>query len=86
MATDGVDGPGQEVAGVFVDDNTIQTATEQRLNPSEFMRNHDTHNFFKQLADGAAHLSTGVTGTSVGDFQILLINSKHNTLGSPKTL
>ena len=68
-----------------MDDNTIQMATQQRLNPSEFLRDHDTNRFFEQLAGGAAHLVTGVTGTSVGDFQILLIKSKHNTYAAKAT-
>ena len=54
-------------------------ATDQNLDPSMFLTNHDTHEFFQQLTGGAAHLLTGVTGTSVGDFQILLIKSKYNT-------
>jgi len=77
MATDGLDGPGHGVAGVFVDDNTIQQATSQGLNPSAFIQNHDTFTFFNLLADGANHLKTGVTGTSVGDLQVLLISPKY---------
>ena len=65
-----------------MDENTIQTATDEHLIPSESLRNHDTHRFFQQLADGASHLVTGVTGTSVGDFQILLIKSKYNTFAN----
>ncbi|GAG24780.1 unnamed protein product, partial [marine sediment metagenome] len=68
FGTDGIDGL-SDSAGAIVDGLTIERAKEMGLNPLDFLRNNDSHNFFKQLND---LIYTGPTGTNVNDVIIMV--------------
>ncbi len=68
--TDGSDGP-TDAAGAIVDGGTLKNAREAGLDPSEFLRDNDSYNFFRR-AGGL--FVTGPTGTNVMDIQIVVID------------
>jgi glycerate-2-kinase len=68
VGTDGIDGI-SDSAGAIVDGLTIERAKNAGLNPLDFLRNNDSHNFFKQLKD---LVYTGPTGTNVNDIMIVV--------------
>ena len=67
--TDGGDGP-TDAAGAIADTNTFKRAESMGLNPSRYLFNNDSYNFFKKLGD---LLITGPTNTNVMDLRIMLI-------------
>lgn len=67
--TDGGDGP-TDAAGAIADTNTFKRAESMGLNPSRYLLNNDSYNFFKKLGD---LLITGPTNTNVMDLRIMLI-------------
>ena len=69
LGTDGIDGP-TSAAGAIADVTTCDRARREGLIPGEFLTNNDSHTFFKALDD---LVETGVTGTNVGDLQVLLL-------------
>jgi glycerate 2-kinase len=69
IGTDGIDGP-TDAAGAIVDSTTAQRAAARELDPTEFLNNNDSFNFFSALDD---LVRTGPTGTNVGDVQVALI-------------
>jgi glycerate-2-kinase len=80
--TDGIDGV-SDSAGAIVDGLTIERAKDMGLNPLDFLRNNDSHNFFTQLKD---LIYTGPTGTNVNDVLIVvgLAESKARQRGDAK--
>jgi glycerate-2-kinase len=75
--TDGTDGP-TDAAGAIVDGETVIKAKGQGLDPSAYLRDNDSYNFFKRLdylSGEKHHLVTGPTGTNVMDMQILLVEN-----------
>ncbi|MDU0354323.1 MOFRL family protein [Paraglaciecola aquimarina] len=68
--TDGVDGS-KDVAGAFVDADTLARAKQLKLDPSEYLTNHDSFHFFEALGD---LIITGPTQTNVNDFRVIMIN------------
>ncbi|MEW6602605.1 MAG: glycerate kinase [Nitrospirota bacterium] len=66
--TDGTDGP-TDAAGAFADGTTVRNAKAAGIDPSEYLKNNDSYNFFKK-AGGL--FVTGPTGTNVMDLQIVL--------------
>jgi glycerate 2-kinase len=68
VGTDGIDGV-SDSAGAIVDGLTIERAKDMGLNPLDFLRNNDSHNFFTQLKD---LIYTGPTGTNVNDVLIVV--------------
>jgi glycerate 2-kinase len=64
--TDGTDGP-TDAAGAIVDGSTIARARALGLDPSDFLRRHDTYTLLQALGD--LH-RTGPTGTNVMDLVI----------------
>jgi glycerate 2-kinase len=68
FATDGQDGNSPS-AGALVDGMSLVRAKKQKLNPSLFLRQNNTNEFFVQLSD---ILFTGPTGTNVMDIQIFI--------------
>jgi len=69
IGTDGIDGP-TDAAGAIVDSTTAQRAAARELDPTGFLNNNDSFNFFSALDD---LVRTGPTGTNVGDVQVALI-------------
>jgi glycerate 2-kinase len=68
VGTDGIDGP-TDAAGAIVDGTTLRRAREKGLDAHAALQAHDTYPFFAALGD---HITTGPTGTNVGDLQLLL--------------
>ncbi len=66
--TDGIDG-NSEAAGAVADGETAARAKKARLDPKDFQRRSDSHNFFSKLGDA---IFTGPTGNNLRDLRILL--------------
>lgn len=70
IGTDGRDGP-TDAAGAYIDHNTWSKVIQLNMDPTQYLENNDSYNFFKKLD----HLIvTGSTGTNVMDLQIVLID------------
>jgi hydroxypyruvate reductase len=67
--TDGVDGQ-EEVAGAYVDPQTLERARSLNMDPVEFLDTNDAHTFFERIGDS---LVTGPTHTNVNDFRAILL-------------
>ena len=67
--TDGIDGLGN-AAGAIVTPNTLKKAKRKNINPKTFLRNADSHSFFKLIGD---QVITGPTMTNVNDFRAFII-------------
>jgi glycerate-2-kinase len=82
IGTDGIDGV-SDSAGAIVDGLTMERAKDMGLKPLDFLKNNDSHNFFKQLKD---LVYTGPTGTNVNDVLIVvgLPKSKARQRGETK--
>ncbi len=70
--TDGIDG-NSKFAGVIIDNQTISTFGQKKVNLKDYQLKSDICNFFKEI--GGSLLLTGPTGTNVMDIQILIANS-----------
>lgn len=68
-STDGIDGP-TDAAGAIVDGDTLERSSAVGLNAEEYLRNNDSHSFFKRLND---LIYTGPTGTNVNDLSVLVV-------------
>jgi len=68
FATDGIDGI-SDAAGAIADCYTLKKAEKKGLNPTTFLKNNNSYEFFKKLGDA---LISGSTGTNVMDIQILI--------------
>ncbi len=69
IGTDGIDGP-TDAAGAIVDHTTLDRARRLTLQPEAFLERNDAYRFFAPLHD---LVTTGPTGTNVGDLQIILL-------------
>lgn len=70
VGTDGIDGP-TDAAGAVVDSSSRQRAQSRGLPPaSAFLARNDSYAFFSALDD---LVTTGPTGTNVGDLQVILL-------------
>ncbi len=69
LATDGSDGP-TDAAGAIVDGDTVARATQLGLDPTTFLANNDSYNFFKRLNE---LFITGPTNTNVNDLLFVLV-------------
>ncbi len=69
--TDGIDGS-EEVAGAFIDQNTLAKAAELGLSADEYLIKHNSFDFFNALGDLVV---TGQTNTNVNDFRAIMISS-----------
>ena len=67
--SDGIDGH-TDAAGAFADDTTIGRAEAAGLDVRATLRDHASYDFFARLDD---LLTTGPTGTNLGDIQVLLL-------------
>jgi len=70
--TDGEDGP-TDAAGAIADQSILEAARRQSLNPSEFLADHNSYEFFSRT-DGL--LITGPTHTNVMDVRVALVGSR----------
>ena len=70
VGTDGIDGP-TDAAGAVVDTRTPARAASARLRPARsFLDDNNAYAFFHATGD---LITTGPTGTNVGDLQIILL-------------
>jgi hydroxypyruvate reductase len=67
LATDGIDGPTPS-AGAIITGGTIERAKELGMDPNAYLKNNDSHSFFKALGDT---LDFGLTGTNVNDLILI---------------
>ena len=67
--TDGVDGAA-EIAGAFIDDQTLTKVREANLDLRDAFLRQDAHTFFQSLGQSVI---PGPTGTNVNDFRAILI-------------
>jgi hydroxypyruvate reductase len=68
--TDGIDGEGGH-SGAIIDPNSLARAAAEGLDPSDYLRRHDTAALFERIG---GLLAEGPTGTNVNDFRAILIN------------
>jgi glycerate 2-kinase len=67
--TDGVDGAA-EIAGAFIDDQTLIKVREANLDLKDALLRQDAHTFFQSIDQSVI---PGPTGTNVNDFRAILI-------------
>lgn len=72
IGTDGFDGP-TDAAGAIVDSTTAARARARGLEPSLYLDQNNSYEFFSALGD---LVKTGATGTNVGDIQIVMMGSE----------
>lgn len=72
MGSDGIDGV-SPAAGALVSYKTVDEAVSMGLDPGEYLENNDSYTFFKKLG---RTIETGLTGTNVNDFVVLLIDKR----------
>jgi hydroxypyruvate reductase len=70
VGTDGIDG-NSPAAGAIADGETLARARAAGMDPADFYRRSDAHNFFRKLDDA---IITGPTGNNLRDLRILLFN------------
>jgi len=68
--TDGEDGP-TDAAGAFFDEEILQTAQAQNLDPAPYLAINDSYTFFEQCG---GLLKTGPTHTNVMDLRVALVD------------
>lgn len=79
--TDGGDGP-TDAAGAIVDGGTAAHARRLGIEPTTYLDNNNSYNFFHRLdasSDKCSHFITGPTGTNVMDIQIVLLHGTRLT-------
>lgn len=70
LGTDGIDGP-TTAAGAIVDTTTAERAAAAGLEEARaYLDDNNTYPFFERLGD---LITTGPTGTNVGDLQVILV-------------
>ncbi|MCS7304874.1 MAG: glycerate kinase [Thermoguttaceae bacterium] len=74
--TDGEDGP-TDAAGAWVDEEVIQLALRQGLQPADFLARNDAYNFFLQTG---SLIRTGPTHTNVCDLRVAVVARKTQTV------
>jgi glycerate-2-kinase len=71
IGTDGVDGP-TDAAGAVADGSTVERGLRRGLDADTYLRENNSHEFFKKLKD---LIVTGPTGTNVNDILIAIVGS-----------
>jgi glycerate 2-kinase len=71
IGTDGTDGP-TSAAGAVADGSTVERGLRRGLDADTYLRENDSHEFFKKLKD---LIVTGPTGTNVNDILIAIVGS-----------
>lgn len=69
--TDGVDGS-KDVAGGYIDENTLAMALQEKIDIDELLKEHDSFGFFDRLN---SHIEIGPTRTNVNDFRVISVLS-----------
>lgn len=69
IGTDGIDGP-TDAAGAWIDKKSHQKAKRLHLDPAEYLQNHDSYHFFKQMDQ---LITTGPTRTNVMDIRLFYL-------------
>jgi hydroxypyruvate reductase len=67
--TDGIDGT-EDAAGAIVTPDTLLRARDQKFNPEQTLRRHDSYSLFAALGD---LVITGPTLTNVNDFRAIFV-------------
>ncbi|GJQ65573.1 hypothetical protein Trydic_g7672 [Trypoxylus dichotomus] len=70
--TDGIDGP-TDAAGAIGDWKLIKDARDNNIEPSKFIDNNDSYNFYSIFNQGQYFIKTGHTGTNVMDLHLIVI-------------
>jgi glycerate 2-kinase len=82
IGTDGMDGP-TNAAGAVADGSTVERGLRRGLDADKYLRENNSHEFFKKLKD---LIVTGPTGTNVNDILIAIVGSadqkSHTTMRS----
>ena len=82
IGTDGMDGP-TSAAGAVADGSTVERGLRRGLDADTYLRENNSHEFFKKLKD---LIVTGPTGTNVNDILIAIVGSadqkSHTTMRS----
>ncbi|HWY28643.1 MAG TPA: glycerate kinase [Candidatus Sulfotelmatobacter sp.] len=85
IGTDGRDGP-TSAAGAIADGSTVERGLRRGLDADTYLRENDSHEFFKKLQD---LIITGPTGTNVNDILIAIVGSidqkSHTTMRSVRS-
>lgn len=68
-ASDGWDN--SDVAGALADKEFFDGAEEMKLKPEDFLKENNSHEFFKRAG---GHIQTGKTGANVADFYFVLVS------------
>jgi len=68
LGTDGIDGV-TDAAGALADGHTYDRAMERGMDPSDYLKDNDSYNFFKELGD---LIFTGPTLTNVMDVMVVV--------------
>jgi glycerate-2-kinase len=71
IGTDGMDGP-TRAAGAVADGSTVERGLRRGLDANTYLRENNSHEFFKQLKD---LIVTGPTGTNVNDIVVAIVGS-----------
>jgi glycerate 2-kinase len=71
IGTDGIDGP-TRAAGAVADGSTVERGLRKGLDADTYLRENNSHEFFKKLKD---LIVTGPTGTNVNDILIAIVGS-----------
>jgi glycerate-2-kinase len=71
IGTDGMDGP-TRAAGAVADGSTVERGLRRGLDANTYLRENNSHEFFKKLKD---LIVTGPTGTNVNDILIAIVGS-----------
>ncbi len=69
LATDGIDGP-TDAAGAWADEGSYEKARKMGLSPEDFLKNNDSHTFFRKLDQ---LIVTGPTRTNVMDIRMVVV-------------
>lgn len=71
--SDGIDGR-SDATGAFIDFDIYKKIKEQKLDPKKYLKNSDSNSFFKALG---YDFVTGISGTNVMDFIIVIKENKN---------
>ncbi|XP_054262446.1 glycerate kinase [Macrosteles quadrilineatus] len=77
--TDGVDGP-TNAAGALTYSGQIKHAIEEGIDPQDYLRRNDSHNFYRHFNKGRDLIVTGHTGVNVMDIHLLVVQKKIGSL------
>jgi len=75
MAFDGIEG-NSPAAGAILDTLSILKMEKMKINPSRFLLNNDSYNFFKKMGDG---IEIGHTNTNINDVIAMIFQKKLDT-------